>query len=969
MRRFVSIGARGAILCIAAMLAAGPALAQNNPYGVHTFLQDLMASSLIEAHLTWAHTLTGDGGYVKQLIYPIWTDTPGPHASWVEFTSACYARNLIPVLRIATYAEGGSWLEPPADAPGDYTTYAQAVKRVIQGLPRDPAIPLYVEVFNEPNNNYEWSWESDPWEYAHALRDISEAIRSIGDPGIKVLNAGLSPGGSYDNLDFIDAMFAAVPDLGDWIDAWATHPYAIGTDPDQNNHNGTAPNPRACIDSYMTELERLAAHMDITGLKVIATECDLGGDETTRADRMMRAFRDYWSQWPEVLAICPWEFCDPLGNHEGDDWVYPDSGTDPNGYPTHTHQVYDAVWALAKPGHTTGAISGKILESANSTPLAGVVVTASPGGATDTTDAAGNYMLPLLAPGTYTLTAQRTGFETQVRGGVAVTAATNAVEDFLMVASGTGTISGSVLEGATGLPVAGATVTVLPGGYTGQSGPDGSFTVALVPPGTYSVMASRLGWYTHTKSDIAVEVGDAINLTFFLGIGGDPGSTPLIGDRGLDEEGAVFAGVAAGWTNHDGGDHPEIYAVDTTVKYSGDGSQRISPQSGNPNNYIWNISGYSTVIPGRVYTVQAWCKTDNLVRGGQRGACVAAEFYTSDMTWVGSKYSSEDGIFLEGTNDWTLLSMQVRCPSHQQMLRMQVKLCADAVSGTAWFDNAYAGLRDISPPSAPSDVTVEDTGTGESLALTWSPPDTPDLGYFVVYRSESPGVLGEVAQDEVRDTSVVDTGLESGRTYYYTVRSVDNVGNSSSNTDQHAGTPWLHLDSETYGAGWNMTSVPAEPADPEASAVFAGLEGAGNTIANALYRYDPGTGYRLYPGEFTAVEAGRGYWLKLSYPGTTAYQAYKPEATEPVALGEGWNLIGHPQPTPVLLSACQVDDGVETKSFAEAADAGWVAPTLYYYDGAYRTVKTSGGDDDSLRPWHAYWLKALRPGLTLLVPR
>lgn len=175
-----------------------------------------------------------------------------------------------------------------------------------------------------------------------------------------------------------------------------------------------------------------------------------------------------------------------------------------------------------------------------------------------------------------------------------------------------------------------------------------------------------------------------------------------------------------------------------------------------------------------------------------------------------------------------------------------------------------------------------------------------------------------------------------------------------------------------YRAGWNLTSVPVEPLDPEASAVFADLEALGNVIESNLYRYEPGVGYAVYPGDFVNVALGRGYWLKLSaadggavvdLPGTLA----DPETLIPLA--EGWNLIGHPRLAPVPLAACTLTNGAQVKTVSEAEAAGWIQGTLFYYDGsAYRSVALSGGDDDHLRPWYGYWLKANVSGLALSVP-
>jgi len=176
--------------------------------------------------------------------------------------------------------------------------------------------------------------------------DVSVALRALGDDRIRILNGGLSPGGDVPPLDFIDEM-AAVPGALEAFDVWAAHPYPGNRPPEFNIHEGTARNYRhLAIDSYLLELERLAQH-GRRGVQVLLTETGyaLGASDLTflgyasiheanRADYMVRALRDYWSDWPEVLGVCPYELQDPDGAWAVWDWL--------------GHQQYDAVAAMDK---------------------------------------------------------------------------------------------------------------------------------------------------------------------------------------------------------------------------------------------------------------------------------------------------------------------------------------------------------------------------------------------------------------------------------------------------------------------------------------------------------------------------------------------------------------------------------------------------------------------------------------------
>ncbi|MFH1927072.1 MAG: SMP-30/gluconolactonase/LRE family protein [Chloroflexota bacterium] len=327
-----------------------PAARRGSFYGMHTFIQDKCKKGYIEYQLDRVRELMGPGAYVKQLFYYITPEMTAPLSCWVDFVNEAYDRDLIPIVRLQGVHGGQYWVKPAPDSPGDYTSIASVYRRIVEDLPRRDDQPLYVEIWNEPNLDIEWSGEANPVEYAEFLVDVAAAIRSIGDSRIRILNGGLSPGGNYHNLAYIDAM-ATVPGALDAFDVWSTHPYSGNHPPEYNIHDDTAVYPDLTIDSYLLELQRLANN-GRGGVQVILTEAGhaLGQNnfwfegyapigEENRADYISRAFRDYWSQWPEILGVCPYELVDPYGNWWPWDWLYPD---------TRHHWQYDAVLALDK---------------------------------------------------------------------------------------------------------------------------------------------------------------------------------------------------------------------------------------------------------------------------------------------------------------------------------------------------------------------------------------------------------------------------------------------------------------------------------------------------------------------------------------------------------------------------------------------------------------------------------------------
>jgi uncharacterized repeat protein (TIGR01451 family) len=319
-------------------------------YGIHAMVQSRRDMDYIEYQLGKSLELMGSGAYVAQLFDWIDTTWAGPQPWMVNFVNEAYERGLTPVIRLAG-GRGAAWYKPKTDPDGSYWTWTQAFKRVVQGLPVPDGRWLYVQVWNEPNLNEEWEGAASPREYGRFLVEMAAALRSIGNPRIVILNAPLSPGGEYYYLDYLEDMITEVPASLWAFDVWASHPYPNNHPPEYNLHSGTARYTDATIDLYQKELAILAGH-GRTGVKVLLTETGyaLGHadysfegypavNEDNRADYIRRAYRDYWSQWPEVIGVCPYELVDPTQQWMPWDWLWADG---------RTHAQYDSVLAMSK---------------------------------------------------------------------------------------------------------------------------------------------------------------------------------------------------------------------------------------------------------------------------------------------------------------------------------------------------------------------------------------------------------------------------------------------------------------------------------------------------------------------------------------------------------------------------------------------------------------------------------------------
>ena len=205
---------------------------------------------------------------------------------------------------------------------------------------------------------------------------------------------------------------------------------------------------------------------------------------------------------------------------------------------------------------TTYAISGRVSTSTD-TGVAGVAI-ATGTGLSAVSAADGSFTLAGVAPGTYTLTPTKSGYTfTPATRSVTVSNGDLGGQDFVgtLVPATTYTIIGRV---ATASSVAVAGVTVSTGtGLSAVSAADGSFTLAGVAPGTYTLTPTKSGYtFTPATRSVTVASGD-LSGQDFSATGSVPGNDdqPVLGRPaqsrvvgGVTIYAADFSGGATNWT-------------------------------------------------------------------------------------------------------------------------------------------------------------------------------------------------------------------------------------------------------------------------------------------------------------------------------------------------------------------------------------------------------------------------------------
>lgn len=269
--------------------------------------------------------LAGPGAYVTVIFADIHPGRSDAAPSWKQSIADAYARDLIPVIRMAP-PWGDRRVRNMGESPTSYQALAQAYKNVIASLPKRAEWPLYVQVHNEPNLCYEWACDSGTLsgaqiagEYAAMLRDVADALHSLGDSRIKVLNGALAPGGvtSCDCASqngppgmlattFLEHMASAVPGVFNQIDAFASHSY-----PSKGDGWGFFC-PYAEANPGLLFFEKELTSIGKPNLPVLITETgwttqheSYNWSRDQVADFTVDALKHVWLTHPKILGITP----------------------------------------------------------------------------------------------------------------------------------------------------------------------------------------------------------------------------------------------------------------------------------------------------------------------------------------------------------------------------------------------------------------------------------------------------------------------------------------------------------------------------------------------------------------------------------------------------------------------------------------------------------------------------------------
>ena len=238
----------------------------------------------------------GDWGYITLVIQ----ENDRSKDKWQGIFNQLRALHLIPIIRLATSAEGENWRRPEVKDAQGWVDFLDSLNWVVKNR--------YVILFNEPNHGSEWGGEVDEKNYAEVTTEFAKKLKEK-NPDFFVMLAGFDasapswPPGMEDEEVFLRRL-SSYEDSLQYIDGWASHSY-----PNPGFSGSPYATARGTVRTYEWELGLLKELGVTKELPVFITETGWKrGNENTVADNFQTAYNQIWLPDDRVKAVTPFVF-------------------------------------------------------------------------------------------------------------------------------------------------------------------------------------------------------------------------------------------------------------------------------------------------------------------------------------------------------------------------------------------------------------------------------------------------------------------------------------------------------------------------------------------------------------------------------------------------------------------------------------------------------------------------------------
>lgn len=253
---------------------------------------------------------------------------------WQTFFTTAKEQKIIPLVRLATKFENGSWQVPNRKEIVDQLEFLSSLEW--------PTDKRHIIVFNEVNHAKEWGGRIDPGQYAAVLRFTSEWAHTEGKNFV-ILPAALdlaanSSGQTKEAFAYLEELLKADDQIFSVVDAWNSHSYpnpGFSASPLRTGKNS--------LRGYQYELAFLEKH-GYANMSVYITET--GWEENRSNSKSLASYYQYaltniWSD-PRIKAVTPFVLQGAPGPFAGFSFM------DKNGAPTRQYQALRAALAQLK---------------------------------------------------------------------------------------------------------------------------------------------------------------------------------------------------------------------------------------------------------------------------------------------------------------------------------------------------------------------------------------------------------------------------------------------------------------------------------------------------------------------------------------------------------------------------------------------------------------------------------------------
>ena len=183
-----------------------------NKAGVH-----ILNISELEDAAKLVNSNGGDWGYVTIPIQP----TDRNKDNWQEFMRKAKELHLIPIIRITTIPQGGTWQTGHDTDLVDFANFLGELEWPIENR--------YIILFNEVNRSTEWGGTVDPEKYALIVKNAYSIFKER-SPDFFLLGPSLDlalPNSqtSLSAANYLNRMTQADPLIWSYFDGWSSHSY------------------------------------------------------------------------------------------------------------------------------------------------------------------------------------------------------------------------------------------------------------------------------------------------------------------------------------------------------------------------------------------------------------------------------------------------------------------------------------------------------------------------------------------------------------------------------------------------------------------------------------------------------------------------------------------------------------------------------------------------------------------------